>query len=514
MRNRIIDTTPTAPPAATLKWIGGVVLLLATIVRLVFISTTPIIDDEAYYFDWTRHLAWGYIDGGPTIAYVMKPCVLLFGANGFGVRIGAVLLTTAAALYLWRWGARRFTPLTGFLLMLLVTVTPICFVSSIVHTYDTEMAVCLLAALAMYHDAYFVDRRWFYPAGLLLGLALLSKISVLFPAVGIAAAPFLIPRLRGILRSPAFYLSFLIAATVLIPFICWNVATDFAFIRFKGGMAYRHGDFGDFADVWLAQAGLFLPIVFWLALSLPFRALAHWRRGKANDADIFFALAAVVPILYFGIGSYFSRYYGNWVAPAFFGGLFLTAIHAGRAWPRLRTAVVVHAALSATLLAAVILQVYTGFLPLSPAADVTSRYHVYPGLMPQVDAYLHAHPELRGLRLTANTYQIPAMLNYYLRPEPEAVGLSLGGSAYYHESMYSMLYPGKTLAGQDLLFLFQGQYPDPKLVATLDNRYAALDPELMPYFDGAEPLQTFQVKRKGQPIATMTMWRVRNFKGR
>ena len=39
------------------------ILLLA--VRLLFISNTLLINDEAYYAIYARHLAWGYVDHGP-----------------------------------------------------------------------------------------------------------------------------------------------------------------------------------------------------------------------------------------------------------------------------------------------------------------------------------------------------------------------------------------------------------------------------------------------------------------
>jgi len=42
--------------------------IVLIIIRLFFISNTILIDDEAYYAMYARHLSWGYIDHGPVVA--------------------------------------------------------------------------------------------------------------------------------------------------------------------------------------------------------------------------------------------------------------------------------------------------------------------------------------------------------------------------------------------------------------------------------------------------------------
>ena len=46
--------------------------LFLIILRLIFISNTVLINDEAYYAIYARHLAWGYVDHGPVVAYLIK----------------------------------------------------------------------------------------------------------------------------------------------------------------------------------------------------------------------------------------------------------------------------------------------------------------------------------------------------------------------------------------------------------------------------------------------------------
>jgi 4-amino-4-deoxy-L-arabinose transferase-like glycosyltransferase len=475
--------------------LGALVLIGGAALRLVFISTTAVIDDEAYYYVWSNHLAGGYVDGGPTIAYINKLFVMVFGANSMSVRLGAVVMTSLLALYLWRWGARRFGAAPGFFLLLLVSATPVCFACSVIHTYDTEMTVFMLAAVALYYDAFFIDERRFYAAGIALGLALLSKVSVLFPALGIIAAPLLVKGLRGALRKKEFYLSFLIAGLIFSPFLCWNLTNDFAFIRFKGAMAFRRGDFGDFLPVWGAQVGLFMPILFWFAIVLPFRTVIGRHRRDAAPEETYFALIGVIPLIYFCIGSFFSRYYSNWLAPAFFGGMFLTSLHFGRRWGQHHALAAAQVASSAAVLLMVISQIYLGFLPLPVKSDPTNRYFTYSSVLSELKDYLHVHPEFDATRVVADNYQVPSMVNLYLQPRVEAVGLSLAG---YHKTEYSILYPPNTLAKENFLFLAPGE---------------VLPARLRDYFATVEKKRAFISRRNGRELGRFTLWYVTDYNG-
>ena len=492
---------PIAAPQTERRWLlaGFALLLCCTIARLWYIATSRVMADEAYYYVWTHHLAGGYIDGGPTIAYVNWLFTTLLGPSDFSVRLGAVVGITGATLFLLLWGARRFGTRTGFILAALGSLTPVCFISSIVHTYDTEMACCMLVAIALYYDAFFVDARRFPLAGVWLGLALLSKISVIFSALAIFVFPFCRRDTRPITRQWAFYLSFLIAALVFSPFIYWNLTHDLAFIRFKGGMAFRSGDFSDFVDVWGAQVGMFLPIVFWLAVSLPFRTVVDSLRKRPIPPHwLYFALTSVFAFGYFVPGSLFSRYYANWVIPAFFGGLFLTALLFGTQWPKYRPWLAAHLVLSVLMLTVSIGQQYGDWLPLSPRADITTPYFLFAAIPGELRDYLHAHPELQQVRLAGNDYQVPSMINLYLQPSIEATGLSLNG---YHNTLYTMLYPPRTLAGARLLFLVP------------EEKDGAFLPGFRAHFATARKLRTFTSLRHGKVVNRLTLWDTTGYDG-
>ena len=78
------------------------------IIRLFFISNTILIDDEAYYAMYAKHLDWGYIDHGPVVAFLIKIFSYPF-LTSFNVRIGAVICSMVLAILLFFFGKKYCT---------------------------------------------------------------------------------------------------------------------------------------------------------------------------------------------------------------------------------------------------------------------------------------------------------------------------------------------------------------------------------------------------------------------
>src|SRR5215469_12159835 len=76
-----------------------------TVLRFIATALLPLSADEAYYWLWSRHLAAGYFDHPPAIAFVIRLGTLIFGAPSLGVRFGGLLLSIAASVFVWRGGA-------------------------------------------------------------------------------------------------------------------------------------------------------------------------------------------------------------------------------------------------------------------------------------------------------------------------------------------------------------------------------------------------------------------------
>jgi len=79
-------------------------ILIITYVLINFLQAifTPIHDDEAYYWIWSKSLDWGYFDHPPAVALFVKLGTLLFGDTTLGVRFVTVLLSGLTIYFSWK----------------------------------------------------------------------------------------------------------------------------------------------------------------------------------------------------------------------------------------------------------------------------------------------------------------------------------------------------------------------------------------------------------------------------
>ena len=107
--------------------------------RLFFISNTLLIDDEAYYAMYARHLSWGYVDHGPVIAYLIR-LFTIFGENSFTVRLGALTLLIMLTVFLYRFGKTYFNEATGVIMSLGISANMLFHTNAVVITPDVPLA--------------------------------------------------------------------------------------------------------------------------------------------------------------------------------------------------------------------------------------------------------------------------------------------------------------------------------------------------------------------------------------
>ena len=70
--------------------------------RAVMATLLPLSADEAYYWLWSKHLAAGYYDHPPMIAWAIRAGTLLFGDTPLGVRLMGVVLSLLASWFMWK----------------------------------------------------------------------------------------------------------------------------------------------------------------------------------------------------------------------------------------------------------------------------------------------------------------------------------------------------------------------------------------------------------------------------
>jgi len=302
-----------------------IAIVLLTGLRAAAAALLPLSADEAYYWLWSRHLAAGYFDHPPAIAYVIRCGTALFGATSLGVRLGALVLSVAASALVWRAGAILLAgEEAGARAALFFNLTLMVSVETLAATPDAPSiatAAAVLYALAKVHQSG--TGAWWLAVGAAAGLGLLSKYTAFFLGAGILVWLLLSPQARRWLFTPWPYLGGALALGVFLPNLLWNEAHGWMTFAFQfGRIAGGHFTLRFLFEFLGAQLVLASPFIFVLA------ALALAFRARDRDSTTFLLAALVFPsALYFLIHSLHDRIQGNW--PSFlFPALALAAAEA------------------------------------------------------------------------------------------------------------------------------------------------------------------------------------------
>ena len=464
-----------------LKIILGLSLMIL-LGKFLLISFTMVIDDEAYYWFWGQYLALGYVEHGPFVAYFVRFFTFLLGDNGFGVRVGGVFGYFLLGIFLYRFGrdwqhqskpeenqSQKYFSSSHLPLIFtnLFWLLPFYFIFSVVLTTDTPMILFLFLSVGYYYKGFFYHKKYLYIAGMLLGIAFLAKIASLFVALGIFGYVVFSRRRLEWLASKELWISFFLIALFYSPQVIWNAQNDFAFLTYAANVLDKKGSFHHWLELWIAQVLIYGPIFFGLGLYLLVKVMWNYiHAGKINlerrkDASMiekkfYFAMTSLVGFIYLCYKSGTNKLEANWPAFAFVGIFYLVAMYFLENWHRfaVRFAYYGQQGLALAFVSILLLQsTEKGILPLPLHLDITSRYYQYTVLTDEFKSYYDASMK-KDRHILSSSYQLPSMINLYLKPKKDAICISRGN---YHETMYSFIYPDEVLIGKDFYVLLRSK---------------------------------------------------------
>ena len=170
-------------------------------------------------------MSFGYVDHAPLVPWIARLATTLFGESVFGLRIFSTL---AGALTIFligvlaaRLGGGRFAQLLACLAWF---VAPVALRSgNMLAIPFFEPLFWVAAALGLVRILQEDDLRGWSWLGLVAGLGLLNKHSMLFFGFGLAVATLATPQLRKHLRTPWPWLGGSVALSVFLPNVIWQV---------------------------------------------------------------------------------------------------------------------------------------------------------------------------------------------------------------------------------------------------------------------------------------------------
>lgn len=286
--------------------------------RLICAAVTPLAFDEAYYWTWSKHLAGGYYDHPPMVAWIIRAGTLMAGDTEIGVRLVSILLAAPMSFAVYRAAAILFdgrriaADATIFL-----NATLMVAAGTLIVTPDAPLMAASGFVLFFLAKVSETGRGgWWLAAGAAVGVALLSKYTALFfgPVILIWLA--VSTAQRRWLASPWPYLGGLVALAVFAPVIWWNAEHDWVSFIKQFGRARTSGLTPRYiVELIPAQFALATPPVFILGVSGMYLLAA--RRVGTDAARILITATIGVIVLYFLWHALHARVEANWFAPIY-----------------------------------------------------------------------------------------------------------------------------------------------------------------------------------------------------
>ena len=474
--------------------------------------------DEANYWQWSRHMALGYHDQAPLIAWAIKLGTMLAGHTETGVRLPSVISMLIASLYLVAIAGRWTNGKTAFYTAALSQAIPEFNFGGLLATPDGLQAAAW--AGAVYHAGRAYEKnKWsqWLKCGFWFGLGMLSKYTmvIFLPSAFFYGLFSSLHRKR--LAGIRPYAGVVLGTLMFLPVIVWNAQNNWNSVRhvaYIGGanesFALHYKYFGDF---FASQAALLSPLVFILIIAAWFAAMKKKQLNK-NWIFPFLFFTSFPMFAFFLFLSLHARVYGNWPGAAYLGATILVAVFfAGNSkiiflnrrpgvFQRLRPWAITLAYLFSGL---VLLHAVWPALPVPISIDRTATEIAgWRMAGDKVDKLLKSMPEPENTFIFGLSYQIASELAFYAPGQPDTVSIN----RWKRPNVYDYWQNDKNLIGRDAV----GVTMEP------DSHTARLGQ----VFERVEPPVALEIFRKPvfyprrsdrEPSKTYYFYRAYGFKG-
>jgi 4-amino-4-deoxy-L-arabinose transferase-like glycosyltransferase len=347
-------------------WLGGGLLW-----RGLIAATLPPGFDEAYYYLYSRHLAWSYFDHPPLVALTTALGPWLLGdVSALSIRLGAVLLYTGSLGLLYLAGRQLFSAGAGVWAVAIASIIPIFHIGFGVLTLpDSPLIFFWTATLYLASCEFFPDRRDavapipddfpglpapYRPTyrlallGLLVGLACLGKYHGLALGFGLVGFCLTSARHRVALASPWMVTSLGLFLLAISPIVVWNSQQDWISLRFQSGRAIpdRRYSLVDLGVTFLVGTAYLFPTLGFPLWWVSGRSLWHsWPRsnrsgqapapGRSGQAHLILWLSLPLMLGFTLMGGY-RPILPTWATPGFWGATLLLGTWATTLRPVIR----------------------------------------------------------------------------------------------------------------------------------------------------------------------------------
>lgn len=387
-----------------------------TVARLVWLASahTDLYPDEAQYWLWSLHPAWGYYSKPPLVAWIIALTTSLGRDDEFAVRFAAPVLHFITSLVIYHLARRLYDARVAQWSAITYATLPGVSVSAIIMSTDAPLLLCWSIALYAFVRAREPgSERWWWMVGVAAGVGLLAKYAMAYWLV--SALLFLLAFRDERRHLRRFFAAVALALIIYAPNFVWNLAHSFVSYRHTRDNASLHGSLvhpDSFLEFFVSQFAVFGPLLFAVLLLI----VIGMRRSLAERRAALLATFALPTLVMMLIVSFLSRAQPNWSAPTYVAATVLVV-----AWllARGRQAIITASVVLHVAAAVVLLELHDALqafgYELPAKYEPLHRLRGWHSLGQTVGRMLIEHP---GVHLMADDREDMAALIYYVLPHP------------------------------------------------------------------------------------------------
>jgi dolichol-phosphate mannosyltransferase len=209
-------------------------IIYACVLRLLYAGSVELMPEETYYWNYARHLDFGYLDHPPMVAWMIRLSTALFGQTEFGVRAGALCCGVITSVFTYRLTRNVFGATSALAALLLAQALPFFFLAGFLTTPDALLTAAWAAALYYLERALIAGQSnaW-WMLGISIGVGMISKYSIALLVPVTLAFMLWDPKSRGWWRRFEPYGAALLAVAIFSPVLIWNAQHDWASFAFQ-----------------------------------------------------------------------------------------------------------------------------------------------------------------------------------------------------------------------------------------------------------------------------------------
>lgn len=274
------------------------------ILNLLQARFTPLNNDEAYYWMYSKQLAWGYFDHPPMIALMIRVGYFFFH-NELGVRLIITLsqLLSFSVIWLLIDKEQRKKKENILLFFMIAALLPVCHIYGFISTPDAPL-ILFSAIFLLCYKRFLKDESW--KNTLFLGISIAALMYSKYH--GGLLIILVILSYPGLLKKIKFYIAAFLSLLLFFPHFLWQYSNGFPSVRYH--LVERVSSFNPIhVPEYLASQFLFhnpfiIVVLIWIMIKI--------RPKNLFDKALYYIIAGF--FIFFFISSFRYRVEAQWTA--------------------------------------------------------------------------------------------------------------------------------------------------------------------------------------------------------